>query len=184
MACRKTISTSLLILNWRMIILNWRMILYNVMLVSTLQHESALSIHMLLSCSIMSDFLATPSTVAHQPPLFMIFNSRISEWVAISYFRRSSRPRDRTHISCIAGEFLPLSSQGRAFLPLKKMDAPLTSPSGPVVKMPFSQCRGYGFIPWSGSYVRHSLAKKNQNKKCSTFVKVLKGLEKCDMSTH
>ena len=92
MACRKTISTSLLILNWRMIILNWRMILYNVMLVSTLQHESALSIHMLLSCSIMSDFLATPSTVAHQPPLFMIFNSRISEWVAISYSRNHPDP--------------------------------------------------------------------------------------------
>ena len=176
MACRKTISTSLLILNWRMI-------LYNVMLVSTLQHESALSIHMLLSCSIMSDFLATPWTVAHQAPLFMIFNSRTSVWVAISYFRRSSQPRDRTHISCTAGEFLPLSSQGRAFLPLKQWMhhwLPLVVqwlrchfPNAGVMGAFLGQDPVCG-IAWP----------KKQNKKCSTFVKVLKGLEKCDTSTH
>jgi len=30
-----------------------------------------------------------------------IFQARILEWVAISYSRGSSRPRDQTHISCI-----------------------------------------------------------------------------------
>ena len=30
-----------------------------------------------------------------------IFQARILEWDAISFSRRSSRPRDRTHISCI-----------------------------------------------------------------------------------
>ena len=30
-----------------------------------------------------------------------IFPARILEWVAISYSRVSSRPRDQTHISCI-----------------------------------------------------------------------------------
>ena len=30
-----------------------------------------------------------------------IFQARLLEWVAISSSRRSSRPRDRTHISCI-----------------------------------------------------------------------------------
>ena len=30
-----------------------------------------------------------------------LFHARIMEWVAISFSRRSSRPRDRTHVSCI-----------------------------------------------------------------------------------
>ena len=32
-----------------------------------------------------------------------IFQARVLEWVAISFFRRSSRPRDRTQVSHIAG---------------------------------------------------------------------------------
>ena len=32
-----------------------------------------------------------------------IFQARMLEWVAISFFRRSSRPKDGTHVSCIAG---------------------------------------------------------------------------------
>ena len=32
-----------------------------------------------------------------------IFQARVLEWVAISFSRRSSRPRDRTQVSCIAG---------------------------------------------------------------------------------
>ena len=31
-----------------------------------------------------------------------IFQARILEWVAISYSRGSSQPRDRTHISCVS----------------------------------------------------------------------------------
>ena len=34
-----------------------------------------------------------------------ILQARILEWVAIFSSRGSSRPRDRTHISCLAGEF-------------------------------------------------------------------------------
>ena len=34
-----------------------------------------------------------------------IFQSRILEWVAISFSRGSSRPRDPTRVSCIAGRF-------------------------------------------------------------------------------
>ena len=41
----------------------------------------------------------------HQsPPGFSvqeIFQARILEWVAISFFRESSLPRDQTHVSCI-----------------------------------------------------------------------------------
>ena len=49
---------------------------------------------------------ATPWTVTQQAPLSMIFQARILEWVAISYSRGSSQPRDRTHISCIGRQIL------------------------------------------------------------------------------
>ena len=32
-----------------------------------------------------------------------IFQARVLEWVAISFSRRSSQPRDQTQISCIVG---------------------------------------------------------------------------------
>ena len=48
--------------------------------------------------------LATPWTVACQAPLSMrILQARILEWVAISFCRESSRLRDGTQVSCIAG---------------------------------------------------------------------------------
>ena len=34
-----------------------------------------------------------------------ILQARILEWVAISFSRGSSQPRDRTQVSCIAGRF-------------------------------------------------------------------------------
>ena len=47
---------------------------------------------------------ATPGTVAHQAPLSMeFFQARILEWVAISFSRGSSRPRNRTRVSGIEG---------------------------------------------------------------------------------
>ena len=69
----------------------------------------------LLSCVWLS---ATPWTVAHQAPLSMEFSRQeILEWVAISYSRRSSQPRDQTHIFCISGtggwmDSLPLGHLG------------------------------------------------------------------------
>ena len=36
------------------------------------------------------------------PSVHGIFQARILEWVAISYCRRSSKPRDQTHISCVS----------------------------------------------------------------------------------
>ena len=47
---------------------------------------------------------ATSQTVAHLAPLSMgILQARILEWVAMPSSRGSSRPRDRTHVSCVAG---------------------------------------------------------------------------------
>ena len=44
-----------------------------------------------------------------------ILQARILEWVAISSSRGSSRPRDRTCISCLAGGFLPTEPPGKPF---------------------------------------------------------------------
>jgi len=42
-----------------------------------------------------------------------ILRARILEWVAITFSRGSSQPRDQTQVSCIAGRFLYcLSHQG------------------------------------------------------------------------
>ena len=47
--------------------------------------------------------LVTPWTVACQAPLYMgFFQARILEWVAISFSRGSSQPRNRTQVFCIA----------------------------------------------------------------------------------
>ena len=49
---------------------------------------------------------ATPRTAAHQAPLSVgfrgIFQARVLEWVAISFSRGSSQPRDQTQVSSIA----------------------------------------------------------------------------------
>ena len=45
-----------------------------------------------------------------------IFQARILEWVAISFFKVSSRPRDRTHVSCVscvAGRFFTTVLPGK-----------------------------------------------------------------------
>ena len=39
---------------------------------------------------------------------------RILEWVAISFFRGSSQPRNQTHVSYLAGKFFTTESQGES----------------------------------------------------------------------
>ena len=52
---------------------------------------------------------ATPWTVAHQgSSVHGILQARILKWVAISFSRGSSWPRDRTQVSCIAGRHFNL----------------------------------------------------------------------------
>ena len=52
---------------------------------------------------------ATPWTVAYQAsPLHRILQARVLKWVAISFSRRSSRPRDRNRVSCIPGKHFNL----------------------------------------------------------------------------
>ena len=58
--------------------------------------------------------LATPCTVAS--PVFSVhgvFQARILEWVAISFSRGSSRPRDRTLIFCVVDRFFTAEAPGK-----------------------------------------------------------------------
>ena len=49
----------------------------------------------------------TQWTLAHQYPLSMgFFQARTLQWVAVSYSRGSSPPRDQTYISCIGRQIL------------------------------------------------------------------------------
>ena len=49
-----------------------------------------------------------------------IFQARILEWVAISFSRRSSRPRDRTWVSRIAGRRFTVWATREAHIALKE----------------------------------------------------------------
>ena len=43
-----------------------------------------------------------------------IFQARVLEWIAISFSRESSRPRDKTQVSCIVGRHFYPESQRKA----------------------------------------------------------------------
>ena len=57
------------------------------------------------SCSTLCDSMdcSLPGSSAHG-----IFQARVLEWLAISFSRGSSRPRDWTQISCIVGRRFPI----------------------------------------------------------------------------
>ena len=44
-----------------------------------------------------------------------IFQARIQKWVAISFSKRSSWPRNQTHICCIASRFYTAEPWGKSF---------------------------------------------------------------------
>ena len=54
---------------------------------------------------------ATPSTV-NPPGSSVHVQARILDWVAISFSKGSSRPRDQTCISCMAGGFVATEPPG------------------------------------------------------------------------
>ena len=51
-----------------------------------------------------------------------IFQARILEWVAISFSRRSSWPRDRIQVSCIAGRHFPIWTTREALVNEAEVD--------------------------------------------------------------
>ena len=58
--------------------------------------------------------LCDPWTVAYQAPPSVGLQARVLEWIAISFSRGSSRPRDRTQVSHIAGRHFNLGSTREA----------------------------------------------------------------------
>ena len=66
-----------------------------------------LTIIFVIVCMLVAQWCVTPWTAAHQAPLSMeILQARILEQAAMPFSRGSSRPGDRTRVSCIAGRFL------------------------------------------------------------------------------
>ena len=69
--------------------------------------------------------LATPQTSLPGSSVHGILQARILEWVAVSFSRVSSQPRNQTWVSCLAGRFLPTELQGKprclwvCFIPIK-----------------------------------------------------------------
>ena len=55
------------------------------------------------SCSVVFDSFETPWTNLPDSSVHGIFQARVLEWIAISFSRESSQPRNRTRISHIAG---------------------------------------------------------------------------------
>ena len=66
-----------------------------------------------------------------------IFPVRILEWVAISSSRGSSRPRNRTQISCIAGRFFT----NWAMVFLAAVLIPACASSSPAFRIMYSACK-------------------------------------------
>ena len=67
----------------------------------------------MFSHSVTSDSV-TPWTVACQAPLSMdILQARILEWVAISFSKGSSQPRDRTQVSALQEDSWPSEPPGK-----------------------------------------------------------------------
>ena len=67
-----------------------------------------------VSCSVVTDSLHPHELyIAWGSSLHGILQSRILEWVAISFSRASSQLRDRTRVSHIAGRPLPSEPPGK-----------------------------------------------------------------------
>ena len=78
---------------------------------STKTHPSYVCVHSFCTyhCSVVQSHPTLHDPMNCSPPgssAHGIFQARILEWVAISFFRGSSRSRNRTHISCIGRQIL------------------------------------------------------------------------------
>ena len=49
-----------------------------------------------------------------------ISQTRILEWVTVSFSRGSSQPRDQTHVSCMAGRFFTNEPLGKPSIKNRK----------------------------------------------------------------
>ena len=61
-----------------------------------------------ISCSVVSDSLRHHGLQPTRLSVHGILQARILEWVAIRFFRGSSRPRDQTQVFCITDRFFAI----------------------------------------------------------------------------
>ena len=71
------------------------------------------------SCSVVSNSLRPVDCSPPSSSVHGILQARILEWVAISFSRGSSQPRDQTQVSCIAGRHFNLWATREAHIPYK-----------------------------------------------------------------
>ena len=84
-----------------------------------------------------------------------LLQARILEWVAISFSRESSQPRDRTGVSCMQADALPSEPPGKSFFfcivslapSVDKTSAP--APQEKLDQSPFSQASPKPRIMWN-----------------------------------
>ena len=66
-----------------------------------------------------------------------ICQARILEWVAISFSRGSSQPRDWTQVSCVAGRLFTIWAIGKPYqLPVRRVEMVPWTRSGPAAPLP------------------------------------------------
>ena len=53
--------------------------------------------------------------IAHPASVLGVFQARILDYIVISFSRDSTPPRDRTRVSCVSRQSLPLSHQGSLY---------------------------------------------------------------------
>ena len=80
------------------------------------------------------DYCSPPDSSVHG-----ILQTRILEWVAIPFSRGSSRPRNQTQVSCVAGRFFTSEPPGVVFplvnYSLKKLQTPLVTITNSIGKL-------------------------------------------------
>ena len=65
------------------------------------------------ACSVVPDSCDPMDYSTQSSPVHGVFQARILQWVAISYSRGSSWPRDWSCVSCIAGQFFTTETPGK-----------------------------------------------------------------------
>ena len=73
-------------------------------------HNNTMKVKISWSCPTLCDLMDSSLPVSS---VRGVLQARILEWVAIPFSRGSSRPRNRTKVSCIAGNFLPAELPGK-----------------------------------------------------------------------
>ena len=80
--------------------------------------ETGIDVRALAVVKLLKSCLTLCNPVDRSPPgssVHGISQARILGWVAIPFYRGSFQPRDRFHVSCIAGRFFTTEPPGKPF---------------------------------------------------------------------